>query len=492
MAKQTFIGRAATAISLLVFIGQANAWEPPIGIPAPPFGIEESHQMYAGQSGYSDAGNGPYTHYVDNSGSCSDSGNGSPGNPRCTIPETLSAGSVVEVHGGPYANGRELQWQMNGTAARPVFIRGTGANNKPVFFDSKLQFFGSYAIVEYIDADETDIEWPGPSDHIALRHSHVHDHPGTGAVVDNESGNYTVIYNNEINNHGEIPSAVDRHGVYSGRGSHHVWIVDNHIHHNSGDAIQFCHDCVTSGNGPANVYIGRNHMHDDEENAIDLKEFIGPVIISENIIHSYSTGPFSGHGEAIRINDEGNQGAVWLLFNDISDANTAIQPDSSDADVYNIGNIIHDINDLGIGGDADYVINNTFYNMLYAVTDGETKNNIIINIANIAVDDGATGCSNNLIDQSSVRANCTSTARGDPMFIFDVNNRLVGIESNSAAIGVGLSDHPVYQLFQSNFGIDIRVDANGQPRPVGASWSAGAHEVLSGVRPMPPTNLTVE
>lgn len=490
-----FVIRGILALSILVAqAATAQTWDPPIGIPKPAFGIEDSHTMYAGQSGYSDAGNGPYTHYVDNSAGCSDSGNsnGSPGNPRCSVPETLAAGSVVEVHGGPYNDSGELQWRMNGTATQPVFIRGIGAANRPEFFDLKIQLTGSYGIVEYIDANQVDIEWPGPSDHISFRHSLVHDHPGTGAVVDNGSGTYTVIYDNEIYNHGVIPSAKDRHGVYSGPGTSHVWIVDNHIHHNSGDAIQFCHGCVGGGNGPANVYIGRNRMHNDEENAIDLKEFRGPVIISENIIYDYETGPFSGHGEAIRINDEGDQGSVWLLFNEIYDANVAIQPDSSDAAVYNIGNIVHDIRQLAIGGDADFVINNTFYNVPDAVIDGETKSNIFHNISSVAIEEDATGCSNNVITSGTVEPNCSNTATGDPMFIFDVNNSLVGIDENSSAAGAGFGDHAVYQTFQSDFGIDIRVDANGVPRPIGAPWSAGAHEVLNGLRPKAPSNLSVD
>ena len=47
------------------------AYDPPIGIPEPSFGIDETHRMYEGQffaAGgfvYRDTGNGPYTHYVD-------------------------------------------------------------------------------------------------------------------------------------------------------------------------------------------------------------------------------------------------------------------------------------------------------------------------------------------------------------------------------------------------------------------------------------------
>lgn len=493
--------RLCICVAALGFAQFSHAWQwqPPIGIPAPDFGIDDSHMMYTGLPGYSDAGNGPYTHYVDNSAGCTDSGNanGSPGNPRCTVPGTLAAGSVVEIHGGPYSGSGTLQWRINGTANQPVFIRGIGPSNKPVFLGEQIELTGSYGIVEYIDADQTDIEWPGPSDHLTLRHSHVHDHPGTGAVVDNSHGTYTVVYNNEINNHGVIPSAKDRHGVFTGGNTDQVWIVDNHIHHNSGDAIQFCHGCVGVGNGPRRVYIGRNLMHEDEENAIDLKEFIGPVIISENIIHSYATGPFSGSGEAIRINDEGSQGDVWLLYNEIFNANSAIQPDDSNAAVYVIGNVMHDINDLTLGSDADFVINNTIYNAAVAMGNvGEVRDNIIFNASGSAIQSVTGGCSHNLVSNSgSAPASCSNTVTGDPQLTFDTNNRLVGVQQSSPAVGAASSNHAVYQTFQSQFGLNIRLDANGNARPAGVSWTIGAHEPGAGapqVRPMAPSSLSID
>jgi len=499
--SETILSRIAVAIAIaFIQISSANAqqpdaWVPPIGIPAPAFGIDDSHTMYAGQNGYSDAGNGPYTHYIDNSAGCSDSGNpnGSPGSPRCSVPTTLAAGTVVEIHGGPYTDNGTIIWNINGTPLQPVFVRGTGANARPEFIGPKIQLIGSYGIVEYIDGNQVDVEWPGPSDHISLRHSHIHDHPGTGAIVDNGQGTFTVIYNNEINNHGVIPSAKDRHGIFSGPLTDNVWIVDNHIHHNSGDAIQFCHGCVGNGTGPSNIYIGRNLMHHDEENAIDLKEFIGPVIISENTIHSYVTGPFSGSGEAIRINDEGSQGAVWLIYNDVSASNVGIQPNGSNANVYIIGNILHDIQEAAIGPDGDFAINNTIYNTVDGfMGGGEFTSNIIYNASRKAVDSRTTSCSNNLIDSGSIDTNCANTVVGDPQFIFDTTSKLVGIGPSSPAIGSGLGDHAVYQTFQTQFGVDIRIDANGSPRPIGVPWAAGAHEDAgSGVQPLAPTNLIV-
>ncbi len=90
-----------------------TAWLAPFGIPGPDFGIKETHLMYIGETydfgagpvPYPDAGNGPYTHYLDIvHPNATDNSNpfGSPGIPRRSIPQMLPAGSVVEVHNGPY------------------------------------------------------------------------------------------------------------------------------------------------------------------------------------------------------------------------------------------------------------------------------------------------------------------------------------------------------------------------------------------------------
>ena len=492
MFNSKILYRCIAAVVALLSGTTNAAWEPPIGIPAPEFGIVQTHDMYAGQAGYNDAGNGPYTHYVDNSVGCTDSGNdnGTPASPRCTVPGTLSAGSVVEVHGGPYISGNStIVWRMDGTANQPVFIRGVGRDAKPAFIGKTVRLTGTYGIVEFIEVNEGDVEFPGPSDHIALRHSHVHDHPGTGAIVDNGDGTFIVIYDNEINNNGIIPSAKDRHGVYSGSDTDHVWILDNHIHHNSGDAIQFCHGCVGNGNGPANVYIGRNNMHDDEENALDVKEFIGPVIVSENIVRNYLPSVES-NGDAIRVNDEGSQGDIWIIYNDISNSSLGIEPSSSKANVYIIGNVLHDISRSAIGWDADFVINNTVYDVKDAIRSGETKSNIVFNATGDAIGDEVTNCSHNLINGGQMQSSCSNTVSGDPGFVFDDNQRLIAIRPSSPAIGAAYGNHSVYDLFQAQFGLNIRVDANDQPRPVGASWTAGAHEAIASVPPKPPINLT--
>ena len=117
--SRNFFSEMTLRLSLLLFLlrpGFALAYEPPAGIPMPSFGIKESHTMYVGQeyaystgtAPYKDAGNGPYTHYIDNtSSSATDTDNpyGTPALPRVSIPKGAPAGSVIEIHGGPYGTG---------------------------------------------------------------------------------------------------------------------------------------------------------------------------------------------------------------------------------------------------------------------------------------------------------------------------------------------------------------------------------------------------
>ena len=90
---------------VLFELGIVFAWEPPIGIPRPEFGIEESYRMYDIEANRNPSllyamneEGGFYTHYVDNSVSCIDSGNpyGTAANPRCTIPTIVGASAGAD------------------------------------------------------------------------------------------------------------------------------------------------------------------------------------------------------------------------------------------------------------------------------------------------------------------------------------------------------------------------------------------------------------
>jgi len=299
----------------------------PVGIPVPVFGLNEH---------VSDV---DYTYWVDNSVTCSDSTNGTPANPRCSLPDVnLVAGDIVQIRGGPYL-GSHANMEGTGTAAEPVYFRGS-ANTFTEFTVDEVRITGDYLIVENIGAMK--IEYEG--NYAAFRDVFVHDHPGTGASLYMAPFSTNVlIYSSEITRNGPIPrtSSKDRHGIVPDENTDKIWIIENVIHHNSGDGIQFGNN--EGPDGPKAVYIGKNTFYADIENALDFKDFQGPVIVSENEMHSYTSDVHSGNGDAIRLNDEsdpGNQGEVWYIRNHSHDNDIGMNPSGSVAESYAIDNIL--------------------------------------------------------------------------------------------------------------------------------------------------------
>jgi len=214
---------------------------------------------------------------------------------------------------------------------------GTSANGTPdnwvvvtINQNTGCKISGSYFVVQNSTLNNRLSISGGP---YAVRNNDINA-PGTGGAV-NPRGSEILIEGNVIRDNGTIPSSADHHGMNVGGDTNGLWILENSIYQNSGDAIQFCHSCVGgTHNGPAFVYIAGNVMHDDEENAIDLKEFLGPVVAVCNEMYGYEVGEFSGNGDAVRINDEGQQGQVWFAHNNYHDNRVDIAPYGSDAEGY--------------------------------------------------------------------------------------------------------------------------------------------------------------
>jgi len=345
------------------------AWIPPIGIPAPEFGIVETHYMYEGQTfdytqggtipdprgvaPYEDVGNGPYTHYIDGpqsiNPSCDDNNNpyGTEASPRCSLPRTFSppAGSVAEIHGGPYEYGNWRQWIPVGTAEQPVFIRGWDPENRVTILQNTYRLGGQYTIIENLEfymGATPKVKYNSPS-HVALRNLEVHDPVGStlsGTSAVPVQGDDIVIYNNHIHHKIQLypdgSRIEDAMGVYVQSGSQRTWVVDNHIHDMSGDAVHACHHCDPP---PRFIYIGRNVMHDDWENAIDIKNS-EDVIISQNVMYGYKV--FRSDGTPMVVNNRYDypKQRTWIIFNEIYDSANAIRAQDS---AYIIGNTIYNI-----------------------------------------------------------------------------------------------------------------------------------------------------
>ena len=381
-----------------------EAWKPPIGIPVPSFGIEETYRMYDNESArnpsldYQESESvGYFTHYVDwTADNATDSGNpyGSIGQPRRTIPQNLPAGSVVEVHGGPYSGGKApygnnyFYINGSGTAEHPIFVRGV---DNPIFEHMFGRIGGTYIIVEEFEYFDTALStWSDAANpnvsNISIRYNEIHgsDAP-SGRAVSIGTSNDVVVYENHIHHNGLIPygDGHDFHGLAVTGTAQKIWIVNNEMNGNDGDSIQI--DDGPGGIGeigvyPSYIYIGKNKLYNDRENAIDLK-YCKHIIVSQNEIYGYNLNarifgsdpnPRNIHGSdgtAILPCNEGGM-LSWFIFNDVHDNRIAFrlddEEDVSPHDIYIIGNLIHRIEGQAFfvySKQNEYVVANTIYDV---------------------------------------------------------------------------------------------------------------------------------
>lgn len=472
----------------------------PVGIPTPNFGWQYNTDVKANI-------------FVDNSNpNCSNSG-GSADRPLCHLlgngtSATFKAGDVVQISGGPYRLSRKSNIRLNGTANNPIIIKGKGS--KRITFEgngsdrAEVYWSGQYAIVENIDFYKKTRHVVDTSyfvaRNIAVRNPQnmlINFNPIVSIKGHDVTIHESEIYNNMRNND------LDSHGIQASQGSYNVWVIDNEIYRNNGDAFQACHNCFNAP--PHHVYLGRNNLHDNRENGIDLKT-IHDVVISENIIYNHKSSKTS-IGDSIVVGSNGfdnskNQGPrrVWLINNEIRDSDRGVRIEGSQ-DVWMIGNtfsslklgvridrkkhrdITIDANTFAsISGDGLYVDgcnprNITLKNNVFSkvggrdidtksCSNGELKieNNFFSGKANVSIS------SKNFASTSSLNQlpSASNNREGDPM----LEDSTLMPKAGSPLLKSGASLDNVYSGFWSEYNHSIAYDQAGvernNPQDIGA------------------------
>jgi hypothetical protein len=258
-------------ICTLVFVLQASLahaqWQPPIAVPAPPFGIVE---IASAPTIYVDEANG------------TDSNPGTAAKPRRSIPTLLPAGTVVQVI-GTYTTSHESPYTLeaHGTAAQPVYILGG-------LFTKGGQLSGSYGILDggggpggWTLMDRRDGQ---ASDHLVVRH---YKSSGGFATVSYYGGLNTdaVFWDVQVSTGytgNQVEAGGDWHCIGVGKRSQRVWILDSTLSFCNGDGVQVNGEAGGQlDTGP--VYIGRNTMRHNRQSGAWAKQS-HDVVVSTNDI----------------------------------------------------------------------------------------------------------------------------------------------------------------------------------------------------------------
>jgi hypothetical protein len=315
-----------------------------------------------------------------------------------------------------------------------------------------------------------------------------------------------VIYRCTFKDNGNwqfVGPDIDCHGL-SGFYGDGIWILESEFYHNQGDGIQM------NGGSPSqtdttlikHVYIGKCLFYQNLQTGLWIKNG-QDIIISSNEMRNHTDG-----GGSVAAGTGGQLGfnRVWWLYNYIHDNGIGIGVASFNGnaftrDYYVIGNVISGCPEAEYawgGWDIVRVCNNTYYDyttgFICASNPGDLRleNNIFWG-RNGGGDDYNTPSTsineklkNNFFPATTIAGmeagdptnRLSNQAGTDPLFA-NVGTDNFHILPSSPARDAGAIYNDVYATFESLYGLNIRKDFYGAPRPQGTLPDIGAAEFIS-------------
>lgn len=392
----TYMNKLILAAAL-VFVAAAHAYDLPLGIPDPGFGLND----VAPSAPAAWTVEIPGYYYVDyTKGTDSGRTYGTPQSPRKTIPKPVPPGSRVELHGDYGVSESDKLLQGAGTAGTwKAGVSGPGwiIGSKPQRFPIKMQIKGSYL---YLDNTTVGPGYPSgikvgseavsyAADHIMIRNSEI-----IGDSVTKDSGltiigqstakvDHVLIYNCSVHDFGDMQTTIDQDataGVVNVFSSY-VWALKNTF---SKCTAGFRVGGAFDYNDPADchhIFVADCEAFNILQSGLWVK-YAKNVVFSSNYVHDILNGAAGSPSKCI-----GAQYApdgLWMIFNRLTAARYGIYVAATDGTpvtatwpIYCIGNVIWNTHHFsgsydskgGYGeaaimtsGSKDrYIVNNTVY-----------------------------------------------------------------------------------------------------------------------------------
>ncbi len=442
---------AALALAIVIAAADAHAqWSPPIGVPAPPFGVNE----VCGETTVTVA-------------------------PGAPIPNPIPAGAVVQLSGN-YTGERQIVFA--GSALRPACLRG------PVTSTGEWQISGTNGILEKVKLQGESLVVLGFSDRIAVRDFEVtgvnQQSNSAVAVTTWSAQNTSNIVLLRGNVHDNVPPVAggdpDNHGVFIGpnRGVagdvYNVWVLDSTFTNNSGDGVQVNGEENGTNGGLHHIYIGRNLATTNWQGGFWAKNS-AHVVMASNVAFNNK-----GHGFGYQYDPQ----SLWIIFNEAhgnaAGIRTGSRNNNTRRNVYMIGNVLRDNSQVGLEVndhvDGDFLIaHNTVAANPAGIRNGygPAKPTIVGNIAAGGIDFNQGGS----YGPPVLVANLTTP----PPFVGLTDFHLVASSTTAIDKGVTVGATDYFKLL---YGVDIAVDRDGTPRPQGLAVDIGAYE-FTGVAASP-------
>ena len=312
-----------------VVLADDGAWTPPVGVPAPTFGISETP---------------PTPTIFVNESKGDDDNPGTSARPRRTVPVSLERCAVVQVVGA-YTKQHTSPDTItaHGDAGCPVWILGGQ-------WKAGIELAGTYLYMDHVTMGFAVVRAQvdgTPTHHVVIRNSEIiGSKAGGGIAIQTYSNNpaatisQVLIFRNFVHDVGDMQAREDRDAhctsIYRGYVSH-VWFLENRWERCSGDGVQINATASPSWATLNHIYIGRNVCSQNRQTCAWSKQ-AADVVMSENVCRGMRPG--SG-GPGICYGAQYGTERLFIVRNQATDSENGIAFGSwSDPPAYGKGALI--------------------------------------------------------------------------------------------------------------------------------------------------------